>query len=103
MAWEVDTTPEGQFSSVILLWKLLATSVLSIYVDTAHAPIKSFLPPFYPHVISFTRPSSLLFFFFYFFFSSRAILYLFFVRDYTSERGRPGDEANNMQHLNTSK
>ena len=31
--------------------------------------------------------------FFFFFFSSRAILYLFFVRDYTSERGRPGDEA----------
>ena len=28
----------------------------------AHALIKSFLPPFYPHVISFTRPSSRLIF-----------------------------------------
>ena len=42
-------------------------------------------------------------FFFFFFFSSRAILYLFlrerfFVKDYTSERGRPGNEASpNLQ------
>ncbi len=27
-------------------------------IEPAHAPIKSFLPPFYPHVISYTRLSS---------------------------------------------
>ena len=67
----------------------VAWAWLSIYVDTAHAPIKSFLPSrdkFYQAFLS-------LIFFFFFFFSSRVILYLFFVRDYTSERERPGDEA----------
>ena len=58
-----------------------------------HSPTTT-LSLFYLHMISFIRPSTLLFFFSSSPFLLHNTLPFFFVRDYTSKRGRPGNKAN---------